>query len=415
VPIWFYDKWACNKRTRKHLGFLRKKGVLRVPARTSSFSFKGEERNIREIGEKLNVSTVLEGSVQKSGNRIRIMAQLIDVADESALWSADYNRELEDIFSIQEEIALAIVEELKPELLGSEKKQLQKRYTENVEAFNHYSQGLFYWNKRTAESLNTAIQQFKLAIDLDPEYALAYVGLADCYNLLSLYGNVHSSETFPKAKQAASRAIELNPNYATAHFWYAENLMIQERFDEALHEMNLALELDPVSPIINSSLSMVYLYNSQPELALQQVRKTIEMHPSFAHARSLACGIHLILKQFPESIEEGKKAVELSGRSPFYLAWLGYAYAVTGMEDESRKIVEELSEIAQTRYVSALWFAVVNTGLNEKDKAFKWLDKAYEEHYEVLVLINVSPFFDPIRDDPRFAELLEKVGLSEVK
>jgi serine/threonine-protein kinase len=419
---------------------------LRVPARTSSFSFKGKQKNIQEIGEELKVKTILEGSVYKDENKIRITAQLSNVADESTLWSEVYDEELKDVFNIQDKIALAIADELKLELLGTEREQLQKRYTENVEAFNHYTQGLFYWNKRTAEALYTAIDQFQRAVGKDPEYALAFVGLADCYNLLSLYGYVRSNETFPKAKKAALRAIELddtlgeahnslayamsrydwdqvaaevefkraialNPNYATAHFWYTENLMIQGRFDEAIHEMNLALELDPISLIINSSLSMLYFYKGEPEKALQQARKTIEMDPSFAHARLMASGIHALLKNFPESVEEGKKSVELSGRSPFYLSWLGWAYAVAGMEENARKILEELSEISETRYVSAFWIAMIYAGLNEKDRAFEWLEKAYEEHYEVLAFINIIPFFDPLREDPRFAELLKKVGL----
>jgi serine/threonine protein kinase/tetratricopeptide (TPR) repeat protein len=425
---------------------LNKIEILHVPAPASSFSFEGEEKNIQAIGEKLKVSTILVGSIQKSENRIRIMAQLIDVADESTLWSDVYNRELEDIFDIQDNIALAIAESLKLELLGPEKELLKKRYTENVEAYSHYTQGLFYWNKRTAESLYRAIEEFQKAIDKDPDYALAYVGLADCYNLLSLYGYVRANETFPRAKEAALRAIELddslgeahnslayaisrydwdqpraerefkraialNPNYATAHFWYAENLMIQERFDEAIGEMNLALKLDPISLIINSSLSMLYLYKGEPEKALQKVKKTVELDPGFAHAHLLACGINAVLKHFPESIEEGKKSVELSGRSPFYLAWLGWAYAAAGMEGEARKILGELIEMSETRYVSTFWIAVIHTGLREKDRAFEYLDKAYEEHFEVLAFLNIVPFLDPIRDDPRFTDLLKKVGL----
>ncbi len=425
---------------------LNKMENLYVPAPTSSFSFEEKEKNIQTIGEKLNVSTILQGSIQKSENKIRIMAQLIDVADESTLWSEVYNRELQDIFDIQDQIALEITNQLKLELLGPEKELLKKRYTENVEAYSHYAQALFYWNERTAESLRRAIEEFQKAIDEDPDYALAYVGLADCYNLLSLYGNVPSHETFPKAREAASkaialddtlgeahnslayvisrydwdqaeaerefqRAIALNPNYATAHFWYSENLMIQERFDEALQEMNLALELDPVSLIINSSKSMLYLYEGETEIALQQAIKTIRMDPGFAHARMMACGIHGRLGHFSESIEEGKIAVELSGRSPFSVALLGWAYAVAGMEEEARKIIEELSEMSKTRYVPSFWVGVIYAGLNERGRAFECLEKAYAEHYETLAFLNLVPYLEPIRDDPRYADLLQRVGL----
>jgi tetratricopeptide (TPR) repeat protein len=387
--------------------------------------------------------------VYKDENEIRITAQLINVTDESTLWSEVYDEELKDVFDIQDKIALAIAEKLELELLGTEREQIKKRYTENVEAFNHYTQGLYYWNLRTAESLYTAMEQFQLAIDLDPEYALAYVGLADCYNLLSLYGIMRSSEAYPKARQAAlraielddslgeahsslayvisrydwdqaaaeqefRRAIELNPNYATAHFWYAENLMVQGRFDEAIDEVNLALELDPVSLIINSYLSMLYLYKGEPEKALQQVNKTIEMGPNFTHARLMACAIQGVLKRFPESIEEGKKAVELSGGSPMNLSYLGWSYALAGMEEQAREILREMDDLSKTHYVSAFWIAVIHAGLNDKDRVFEWLDKAYEDRYETLTFINISPFFYPVRDDPRFAELLKKVGLSEI-
>jgi serine/threonine protein kinase/Tfp pilus assembly protein PilF len=427
---------------------LTKLDILHVPAPTSSFSFEEEARNIQEIGDKLKVSTILEGNIQKAENRIRISARLIDVADESILWSEDYNRELKDVFDIQDEIALKIVEKLKLELLGSDRERLQKRHTENVEAYNHYNQGLIHWNRRTAESLYAAIEEFQQAIEIDPDYALSYVGLADCYNLLSLYGNVSSHETFPKAKKAAlraielddslgeahnslayvmsryewdqkgaerefQRAIELNPNYATAHFWYAENLMIQGRFAEAINEVNLALELDPVSPIINSYLSMLHHYIGEPDKALQQAKKTIEMAPGFAHAHLMVSGIYVELKQFALSIEEGKKAVELAGRTPVNLSNLGYAYAVAGMEEEARKILDELSVVSETEYVPAYWIAVIYSGLNDKDRTFEWLEKAYEEHYEVLAFINIVPQHAQQRDDPRFAELLEKIGLSE--
>jgi serine/threonine protein kinase len=438
----------CKGLAESLINALTKIEDLRVPARTSSFSFEKEERNIREIGEILKVNTILVGSVQKSANRIRVTSQLIDVAEESTFWSEVYNRKMEDLFDIQDEIALEIADKLKLELLGAEKKKLQKRYTESVEAFNHYTKVLFYWNKRTADSLHTAIEEFRNAIDIDPDYALAYVGLADCYNLLGMYGSVPSTETFPKAKEAArkaiarddtlgeahnslayaisrydwdqaaaeqeyKKAIALSPNYATAHFWYSENLLIQRRFDESLREMKLALELDPVSLIINSSMSSLYQNMRQPEKALQQARKTIAMDPTFAHARTMLSGAHALLKNFPEAIAESKKAVEYANRSPFALSWLGWVYAEAGMEGEARKILHELKKMSKTSYVSALWVAVIYTGLRDKDLAFDWLEKAYEEHYEVLVFLHTIPFFDPIRDDTRFDELLEKIGLSD--
>jgi serine/threonine protein kinase/tetratricopeptide (TPR) repeat protein len=429
---------------------LNKIDVLYVPAPASTFSFEGERKNIQEIGEKLKVSTILQGSIQKSGNKIRIMAQLIDVSEESTLWSNVYNKQQEDIFDIQDEIALAITNELKLELLGSERELLQKRYTKSVEAFNHYTRGLFHWNRRTAESLYSAISEFEKAISIDPEYALAYVGLADCYNLLTVYGNVRASDTFPKAKAAALRAIELddslgeahnslayvisrydwdqvaagrefkkalelNPSYATAHFWYAENLFVQGRFTEAIEEMRIALELDPVSMIISSTLGMFYFYIGQPENALHHAEKTLEMDPNFAHAHQVLAGVYAELKNFPEAIKESQKAVELSNRAPFYLSGLGWVYAAAGMEKQAREIIGDLAAISKSRYVSAFWIAGIYAMLNEKDRAFEYLDKAYEEHFDVLVFSNVVPFFEPIRDDPRFAEMLVKINLSDFR
>jgi serine/threonine protein kinase/Tfp pilus assembly protein PilF len=440
------QEYLCDGIAESILNALSRIKGLRVPGKSSSFSFKGKERNIQDVGDKLSVETVLEGSIQRLGNRIRITAQLIKVEDETLIWSEQYNRDEEDLFAIQDEIALSVAGKLRVRLLEDEQVQLTKRDTENPEAYQAYLKGLFYWNKRTGEDLRKAVSHFENAIEKEPNYALAYVGMADCYNLLSFYSNVPPAESFPRAKQAAlkaialdetlgeahnslayatyrydwdfaegesefKQAIELNPNYASARFWYGEFLISQGRFDEAFREMNLALELDPVSLIINSQFGLFYNYARQPEKTVRQVSKTLEMNPNFAHAHGMLSMAYAYLNKFTEAIAEGKKAVELSGSSSFNISNLGWIYARAGKDDEALRIIEELKDLSGEHYVSPFLIAVVHVGLGENDKAFEWLEKAYEERNELLVWMKLNPILDPIRTDSRFSELLKKIGL----
>jgi len=419
---------------------------LRVPARTSSFSFAGKSLDIQGIGQKLNVENVLEGSIQVIDNNLRVTASLIKVKDGFQLWNATYDRKLEDVFAIQDEIAQAIVRALKIKLLGEQEERLVKRYTENMEAYKLYLEGLYYWNKRTGKDLNKAIELFSKAIATDSNYALAYVGLADSYSLLSFYGNMHPQDVYPLAKVAATkaleinenlaeahnslayvyerydwnwkgaeaefkRALELNPNYATAHFWYGELLVHFGRFEEGIREMKRAVELDPVSLIINASLGWAYTFAGQPDQAIAQLQKTLEMDPNFAYARMLLGFANSAKKNFSVAIDEMKKARELSGDATLMLAFLGDAYAVAGKPEEARGILEELKARSGKEHVSAYWRARVYASLGDLDKAFELANEAYEGRDEVLILIKIDLCFVSFHSDPRYKALLKKMGL----
>ncbi len=419
---------------------------LRVPARTSAFSFVGKGLDIQGIGQKLNVENVLEGSIQVIGNNLRVTASLIKVKDGYQLWNATYDRKLEDVFAIQDEIAQAIVRALKVRLLGEQEKRLVKRYTENMEAYKLYLEGLYYWNKRTGKDLNKAIELFNQAVEKDPNYALAYVGLADSYSLLTLYADARPKDVFPQAKAAAAkalelneslaeahnslayvyerydwnwkaaeaefkRALEINPNYATARFWYGEFLMYSGRFEESFREMKRALELDPVSLITNASLAWEYLVAQQPDQALVQIQKTLELDPNFAYARTILGLTYLTKKSYPEAIDEHKKARVLSGDSVMATAALGMAYATAGKLDEAKGILGELTARSQKQYVSSYWMAGLYGAMGDTDKAFELLNKAYEERSDWLVNLKLGPILGTYQRNPRYIAVLKKMGL----
>jgi len=418
---------------------------LRTPARTSSFSFAGKGLGIQGIGEKLNVENILEGSIQVVGDDLRVTASLIKVKDGYQLWNATYDRRLEDVFAIQDEIAQAIVKALKVRLLGGQEERLVKRSTENAEAYKLYLEGLYYWNKRTGKDLNKAIELFNQAIDKDPNYALAYVGLADSYSLLSYFGDARPNDTFPRAKAAATRALEidetlaeahnslayvyehydwnwrdaeaefkraleLNPNYATGHFWYGELLMYLGRFEESIREMKRALELDPVSLIINSALGGVYSWAEQQEQGLAQFQKTLALDANFAHAHA-SLGYALLAKNdYPAAIAEMKKARELSGDAVYAVAGLGGVYAAAGRLEEARGILEELEARSRRQYVPASEMAWLYGALGDVDKASELIKRAYEERDEGLIVIKAHPALAPFRSDPGYQALLKMMG-----
>jgi serine/threonine protein kinase/tetratricopeptide (TPR) repeat protein len=440
------QEYFCDGMANSIINALSNMKGLSVRARGSSFAFKGQQLDLREIGKRLNVDTVLEGTVQKAENRVRLTAQLINVTDEFLIWSGQYDQELDNIFAIQDEITQAIVDNLELRLLGREKAKLTKRYTEDVQAFSLYSRGLYYWNKRTGEALKKAIDYFEQAIKEDSNYALAYVGLADCYNLLGIYSDVSPEESFPKAREAAEKAleidktlgeahnslayfksrydwdlegakrefklaIELNPNYATAHFWYGELLEIVGRFDEAIAEMKKALELDPISLIINASLGLAYDAAGKYDQAKAQLRKTLEMNPDFYPAHLYMGFTYSRIEKYPEAIAELERAKELTDGSAVSLAYLGFAYARAGKFEEAKRILEELDIISKERYIAPYWMAVLYAGLGDTEKAIDLLEKSYDKRDEALIFLKGEYTFDSLRSDPRFKKLLKKIGL----
>jgi tetratricopeptide (TPR) repeat protein len=355
---------------------------------------------------------------------------------------------LADIFAIQEGISQEISENLRLRLTGEEKRRMTKRYTENAEAYQLYLKGRYHWNKRTGEGLNKGIQYFQQAIEKDPRYALAYTGLADCYNLLSLYSALPPKEAMPKAKAAAQqaleideslaeahnslayarlyydwdwngaerefqRALELNPNYAIAHHWYHEYLAAMGRFEESQAQILRAQELDPLSLMISADVGWGLYFARRYDEALEQLRKTLELEANFIMAHFILGLTYLQKGRLVQSAAELQKAIALSGDNPLTLALgvQGYVSAVSGRKDGAHRILKKLKTLSRQRYVSSYSLAIVYTGLGEKDAAFASLRGAYEERHDRLIYLNVEPIFDSIRSDPRFRDLLRPIGL----
>jgi TolB-like protein/Tfp pilus assembly protein PilF len=441
-------EYLCDGIAEEIINSLTKVEGLRVVARTSAFSFKGKNEDMRDIGRTLNVGTLLEGSVRKAGNKLRITAQLINAADGYHMWSERFDREMEDVFAIQDEITLSIVDKLRITILGEEKAALVKRYTEDVEAYNLYLKGRFFWNKRTETGYLKGLEYFRQAIDQDPGYALAHAGIADCYNLLGWYGYLAPQEAFPRARKAAEKArdldgtlaeahaslgwisvnhdwdwekaeneykrtLELNPSYATAHQWYSEYLTYMGRHEESIAEGQRALELDPLSLIINNDLGQVYYFARQYDDAIAQLRKTVEMDPSFVIAHFFLALAYGQKKMFEEAIREAEKAMTLSGDSDtLILAQLGIIHSHSGNENSAREVLARLRELTEVKYVSPFRVALIYVGLGENDRVFEWLERAYEERDHWIETLRVNPALDILRSDDRYQELLRKTGLN---
>ncbi|HNS17070.1 MAG TPA: adenylate/guanylate cyclase domain-containing protein [Bacteroidales bacterium] len=440
------QEYFCDGMVEELINVLSHIPELKVVARTSAFSFKGKEVDIRDIGEKLNVRNILEGSVRKSGNQLRISAQLIDVSDGYHLWSNTYDRELKDVFVIQDEISLAIVDALKTKLLPGDK--IEKQQTENTEAYQLYLKGRFFWNKRTATDLQKAIGYFSQAIEKDPEYAMAYTGLASTYVLLPEYAALSSSESYRKADSAAKKALELdpalaephsvlgiikqdyewdwtgaeieykkaieiNPNYPTAHHWYTIYLYLLGRSDEALSEINRALELDPLSPIINVNLGDVLFFMRQYDKAIDQYHKTLELDPDFAPAHLPLGYIYTLHGKFDEAITEFKKMRTIVGNNPYGLSLLGFAYARSGDKDNALKALHDLFDFMEQGYTVAFDIAIIYYGLGYRDHMFEWFEKSYQERDFRLTRMKIEPIYDDLRSDSRTIALLRKMGLGK--
>jgi serine/threonine protein kinase/Flp pilus assembly protein TadD len=419
---------------------------LRVIARSSIFSYKDKEIDPVAVGRELGVSAVLTGRILLRGETLIVNAELVDVNKNSRLWGEQYERKISDLLSVQPEIAKDISSNLRLKLSRIDETRVTRHYTQNPEAYQLYLKGRYFWNKRTSDDLKKAIEYFNQAIERDPNYALAYAGLADAYVLVSGYAAGSPEESFPKAKAAArkalsidetlaeahtslayvlfnydwnvpesnqefQRAIELNPNYATAHHWYGNaNLLATGRFDEAVAELKRAQELDPLSLIINADLGTAYLFARRYDQAKEQLQKTLEMDRNFYYARIFLGRVHELKGSFQEAIVDYQKARELND-DPRVLTYLGHLYAVSGRREEAQKILNQMKELSKRRYVSAYYFAIVYTGLGEKDQAFQWLERGYQDHEGRMTLLKVEPYFDDLHTDPRFADLLRRVGL----
>ena len=421
---------------------------LRVVPRSTVFRYKGRDIDPQTTGRELGVRAVLTGKLVQRGDTLSIQTELIDVEEGSQLWGAQYNRKLADLLAVQEEISREISEKLRIRLSGEERKQLTKRYTENTEAYQLYLKGRYYWNKRTAEGLKKGVEYFRQAIDMDPNYALAYAGLADTYNVLPIWTPIETKEAYPKAKSAAlkaleiddtlaeahislayalyrydwdwsaaerefKRGIELKSNYATAHQWYSFYLSAMGRVEEAIVEIKRAQDLEPLSLFINSDVGWALYRARQYDQAIPQLRKTIEIDPTFGYSHYNLGLVYEKKGMYDAAIDEMRKAVELSEGPHLILAALGHSYAVSGRRAEALDVLDQLKERAKREHVSAYFIALIYTGLGHKDLAFVWFDKACQDREWFMPRLKDDLRLDNIRSDPRFANLMRCVGLPQ--
>jgi serine/threonine protein kinase/tetratricopeptide (TPR) repeat protein len=418
---------------------------LWVPARSSSFSFKGKNLSFRQIGQKLGVDNLLEASVQVIGDRLRVTPKIINVYDGSQVWSDLYDRHMEDVFAIQDEIARKVVKALKIQLLGDKEAPLVKNYTDNLQAYNLYLQGRYFWEKRTAKDIRKALDYFNQAVALDPKYALAYVGLADCYNILPQYGRSSIKDVLPQARAAVTkaleidetlaeahaslamimiyewdwenaekefrRAIELNPNYATAHHWYCLLLEYQGRLDEATAEIKRAWKLDPLSHILNTVLGSLFYVKREYDRAIQIHRKTLELDQNFALGRLRLGECYMQKRMYNEAITEFQRAMTLFGNSPYGLGDLGNAYALTGKKDKAIEVLTHLEGLSKRGYSVNYDIAFIHCGLGDMEMTFEWLEKAYKEKEADIICLKGDPCWDNLRSDPRYNSLIKRMNL----
>ncbi len=424
---------------------LSKIADLRVISRTSTQHFKSVPENFPEIAKQLGVTNVLEGSVQKAGDRVRVNVQLINATSDAHLWAESYDRKLTDIFAVESEIATTVADTLQAKLTGSEKRAITARPTDNPVAYQDYLKGRYFWNKRTSDDFQTAISYFNQAVETDPNYALAYAGLADTYVLLPAFTWASPQDAMPKAKAAAQkalelndmlaeahaslamvlraydfdynqavsefkRAIELNPNYAPARYWLGTHVLSAlGRFDDAVAEVKRALELDPLSLVANVDLGTTHVYARRFDDAIAQLRKSLELDDSFYYAH-YEFGIALRCKgQIDAAIAEFEKARQLND-DPIVPGLLGHAYAARGRRDEALKLLVQLKGESARRYVPPYSVALIYVGLGDKEEALRWLEKDFSDRDGWNIgFINVDPLLDPLRDDPRFRALAQKV------
>jgi serine/threonine-protein kinase len=421
---------------------------LKVIARSSVFRYKNKDPDVQAIGRELNVRAVLVGHIKQQGDELTITVELMDVQANRSIWGDTYQRKTADIQSVQKEIAKNVSEKLSLKLTGADQTQLAKTYTESGEAYEAYLKGRYHWNKRTNEGFKQATNFFQEAIVKDPNYALAYTGLADCYTLRSDYGFLEPKEGYALAKGAVTlalkyddslaeahtslasikavtewdwqgaeneyrRAIELNPKYPTAHHWYAAQLLLQGRFDQALQEIKKAQQLDPLSLGINKDFAVILLYKRDYDNALEQCRKTLEIEPHFGAMSTYVAQIYELKQRYPEATAELEKAHAADPDDSEITYALGQAYALMGRKDEALKISNELNLPGKQKVSLPKEAAYLYALLGQKEQAIAILQRAAEDHYMPVAELKMDPRLDELRKDPRVIEILQKIGLSQ--
>jgi TolB-like protein/Tfp pilus assembly protein PilF len=437
------NAYFCEGVQDEILTRLAKVADLKVISRTSTQHFKSTPDNLPQIAKQLGVAHILEGSVQKAGDQVRVNVQLINALNDAHLWADTFDRKLTDIFAVESEIAKTIAETLQAKITGSEKTSIAKAPTANPEAYELYLKGRFFWNKRSGVDLRKAIEFFNQAIAKDPKYALAYSGLADSYLLLPNYGGAPTADVVPPARAAVTKALELDdslaeahaslglldtldlrleravtqmeravqlkPNYATGHHWLGLGHLSLGHFDQAIAEGKRAAELDPLSVIINADLAWTYASAHRLDEAEAQARKTLEIDPRFFLAHYYLGGIRQAKGQLTEAIAEYQQAFDLNGDS-YSLAMLGQAYARAGNKAAAQKILARLKEEAKSRHVAPYAWALLYLGLGDKNRALDELETAYQRgDTNYLFVLKVDPLFDDLRGQPRFEALVQKI------
>ena len=442
------EEYFADGMTDALIGDLAKISGLHVISRTSSMHYKGTRKSLPEIAREINVDAIVEGTVQRSGDRVVVRTQLIHAPTDRHLWVGDYTRDVRNVLDLQSEIARAVAQEVRIQMTPDEQARLASRRPVRPKAYDDYLQGRYlYWNKRTEENLNKAIALFQSAIKEDAGYAPAYVGVADCYNALGavqvgsmppLEARRHAEEAATKAleldsglgeaysalgyvkhfnwdwtaaEQNHKRAIELNPSYANAHNFYASYLMSRGRIEESIAASNRARELDPFSLSISAQRGFLFENARRYGEAIEQLRSVIAMDPGHYQALWILGHAYAANKQFDEAVAAAEKAVAVSERTPGALGILGLAYGLAGRKAEATKILNELLELNKSRYVTPAAFVNVYIGLGDKEQAFVWLEKAYQERSNYVAYLKVFPLMDPLRSDRRFDDLIRRIGL----
>lgn len=423
---------------------------LRVISRNSVMQYRSAPKPMRQISRELNVDAVVEGTVMRSGDRVRITAQLIEVPEDRHLWAEAYEGDLQDVLGLQDQVAKAIAGEIRVKLTPQEQTQLTNARRVDPQAQDAYLTGRYYWNRRTTEAMRKSCDYFQAAIAKDRTYAVAYAGLADCYNVLGYYNYRLPSETFALGKAAAQkaleiddgqaeahaslayakqyydfdwtgaeqeykRAIELNPNYATAHHWYSLYLSEAGRLEEAKAEIRRALELDPLSPIISNTIGCIYFRNREYDQGMQQLLRLLDADPDFVAAHDMLGQVYTQKGMYDTAIGEFQKARTLDpADTPKMLLAIGRAHALAGRKAEAEKMLQEVTTISKQKYVPAYYMAQFYSCMGQKDIAFEWLNRALERRDRSLTSLGFDPQLDSLRSDPRFAELLRRVGLPTI-